>query len=82
MGFFKAYDMRGVFGKDFTLDTVYRVGRWLPSLLRARRFLIGRDMRLTSPAIRNVLCDGLTDAGADVDDMGWPPRRWSTTSPR
>ena len=70
MGFFKAYDMRGVFGKDFTLDTVYRVGRWLPSLLRARRFLIGRDMRLTSPAIRNVLCDGLTDAGADVDDMG------------
>lgn len=70
MSFFKAYDMRGEFGKDFTLDTVYRVGRWLPSLLEGRRFLVGRDMRLSSPAMRDALCCGLNDAGADVDDMG------------
>ena len=30
MGFFKAYDMRGTFGVDFDLDTVYRVGKALP----------------------------------------------------
>ncbi|MBR4170886.1 MAG: phosphomannomutase/phosphoglucomutase [Kiritimatiellae bacterium] len=70
MSFFKAYDMRGEFGKDFTIDTVYRVGRWLPSILGARRFLIGRDMRLTSDAMRDALCAGLNEAGADVDDMG------------
>ena len=29
MGFFKAYDMRGTFGVDFDLATVYRVGRAL-----------------------------------------------------
>ena len=70
MSFFKAYDMRGEFGRDFTLDTVYRIGRWLPSLLEARRMLVGRDARLTSEAVRDALVLGLTEAGCDVDDMG------------
>lgn len=70
MSFFKAYDMRGTYGVDFDLDTVYRVGRWLPSILGARTFLVGRDMRLTSEAMRDALVNGLVDAGADVDDMG------------
>lgn len=70
MSFFKAYDMRGEFGRDFTLDTVYRIGRWLPSLLEARRMLVGLDARLTSEAVRDALVRGLTEAGCDVDDMG------------
>lgn len=70
MSFFKAYDMRGEFGRDFTLDTVYRIGRWLPNLLGARRMLVGRDARLTSDAVRDELCRGLTESGCDVDDMG------------
>jgi len=40
MSFFKAYDMRGEFERDFDLDTVYRIGRWLPHVLDARRWLI------------------------------------------
>ena len=40
MGFFKAYDMRGTFGVDFDLDTVYRVGRELPGVIGAKRFLV------------------------------------------
>ena len=71
MSFFKAYDMRGEFGRDFDLDTVYRIGRWLPHVLDdARRWLIGRDARLSSPAVRDALCRGLTEAGCAVDDMG------------
>ena len=62
MSFFKAYDMRGTYGVDFDLDTVYRVGRWLPSILGARTFLVGRDMRLTSEAMRDALVNGLVDA--------------------
>ena len=30
MSFFKAYDMRGTFGVDFDLKTVYKVGKALP----------------------------------------------------
>ena len=55
MSFFKAYDMRGEFGVDFDLDTVYRIGRWLPVVLHARRFLVGRDVRLTSQHIVDLL---------------------------
>jgi phosphomannomutase len=70
MSFFKAYDMRGEFGKAFDLDTVFRIGRWLPSVLGARRLLVGRDARLSSEAIRDALCRGLAASGCDIDDMG------------
>lgn len=70
MSFFKAYDMRGEFGKDFDLDTVYRIGRWLPVVLGARRFLIGHDARLSSVPMRDALCRGLALSGCEVDSMG------------
>ena len=70
MGAFKAYDFRGVFGKDFDLDTIYKFGFFLPSLLKADKILIGRDMRLTSDDMFQALARGITDAGADAYDMG------------
>lgn len=70
MSFFKAYDMRGVFNKDFDLETVYGIGRWLPVLLGSECILIGRDVRNSSDDIFDVLCQGITESGCDVDDMG------------
>jgi phosphomannomutase len=70
MSFFKAYDMRGVFGRDFDCDTVYAVGRWLPVMLQADRILVGRDVRQSSDAIFAALAEGITESGGDVDDMG------------
>ncbi len=70
MGFFKAYDMRGTFGVDFDLDTVYRVGRELPGVIGAKRFLVGRDCRQTSPQVAAALMAGLAEGGAEVSDLG------------
>lgn len=70
MGAFKAYDFRGVFGKDFDLETVYKFGFFLPSLLKTDKVLVGRDMRVTTPQMFEALANGITDAGADVYDMG------------
>lgn len=70
MGIFKAYDIRGVWGEELNADTVYRIGRHLPTLLDARRVLVGRDARLSSPEAREALVRGLTEAGCDVDDLG------------
>ncbi len=70
MGFFKAYDMRGTFGVDFDLDTVYRVGKALPEVVKGRRWLVGRDCRVTSKDIRDALVRGLEDAGVEVTDLG------------
>jgi len=70
MSFFKAYDMRGTFGADFDLDTVYKVGRALPDVVGGRRWLVGRDARSSSPAVRDALVAGLSAAGAEVCDIG------------
>ena len=70
MSFFKAYDMRGTFGVDFDLDTVHKVGKALPQVVKGRRWLVGRDCRTTSEGIRDALVKGLTEAGAEVTDLG------------
>ncbi len=70
MGFFKAYDMRGTFGSDFDLDTVYKVGRALPSAVGGGRWLVGRDCRTTSEGVRDALAKGLAESGAEVFDLG------------
>lgn len=70
MSAFKAYDIRGVFGKDFTGDDVYRMGRCIPKLFQVEKVLIGRDCRLSSPEMFARLTTGLTEAGADVYDAG------------
>ncbi|MDO9680014.1 MAG: phosphomannomutase/phosphoglucomutase [Bacteroidales bacterium] len=70
MGAFHAYDIRGVYNKDFNKEIVYKIGFFLPELLNSKKVLIGRDVRESSPEIREYLIAGITDAGADVYDMG------------
>lgn len=70
MGAFHAYDIRGIFGKDFNLDDVYRMGYFLPGVLKVKKVLIGRDVRSSSPDIHRRLTEGLCDAGAEVTDAG------------
>ena len=70
MSFFKAYDMRGTFGVDFDLDTVYKVGKALPQVVKGKRWLVGRDCRVTSKDVRDALVKGLVEAGAEVTDLG------------
>ena len=75
MGFFKAYDMRGTFGADFDLTTVYKVGKALPNVVKrssatSPRWLVGRDCRVTSTDVHDALVQGLKEAGAEVTDLG------------
>ena len=70
MGAFHAYDIRGVYNVDFDKDTAYKVGYFLPELLDTDKVLVGRDCRISSDEIHEYLLKGLTDAGADVYDIG------------
>ena len=70
MGIFKSYDIRAVWGRDWDARMAYRIGFHLPRLLGARRLVIGRDARLSSPELRDALSDGICDAGCDVADIG------------
>jgi phosphomannomutase len=70
MNAFKAYDIRGVYNIDFNRDDVYSIGFFLPQLLKTKRILVGRDARVSSPEIFGYLCQGITDAGANVYKIG------------
>ena len=67
---FHAYDIRGVYNVDFDKHTAYKVGYFIPELLGTDKVLVGRDCRVSSPEVHDYLVKGITDAGADVYDIG------------
>ena len=67
---FKAYDIRGIYPTDLDEDIAYAIGRAFVTFLQADQVLVGRDMRLSGPALTRSLIAGLRDQGADVVDIG------------
>ncbi len=70
MNAFHAYDIRGIYNVDFNKNDAYKVGYFLPKLLKTNKILVGRDMRVSSPEIYEYLTAGITDSGADVYNIG------------
>ena len=70
MGAFHAYDIRGIYNVDFDMEIAYKVGYFIPELLDTDKVLVGRDCRTSSDEIHDALIAGITDAGADVYDIG------------
>jgi phosphomannomutase len=67
---FKAYDIRGVVPSELTPEIAYEIGRALVATLGVDSVVVGRDMRVSGPALSAALMDGIRDAGADVVDVG------------
>lgn len=67
---FKAYDVRGVYPQELNPEIAYKIGRGLVVYLKARQVVVGRDMRVSSPALASAIIDGIRDQGADVCDIG------------
>ena len=70
MGAFHAYDIRGIWGKDWDLDIAYKVGYFIPIFLKTNKVLVGRDCRTSSLEIHDAVIKGINDAGADAYDIG------------
>ena len=78
---FKAYDIRGVWGTDLNEEIAYRIGYFLPEVLPAKTYLVGRDMRLSSDTVFVNLANGLKDRGVNVESVGLsttPMIYWAT----
>lgn len=78
---FKAYDIRGVWGTDLNEATAYRIGYFLPDILPAMTYLVGRDMRISSDTVFMNLANGLRDRGVNVESVGLsttPMIYWAT----
>jgi len=67
---FKAYDVRGVYPGEVNEDAARAIGGAFVAYLKATRIAVGRDMRLSSPALAQAFIDGATAQGADVVDYG------------
>lgn len=70
---FRAYDIRGIAGRDLTEDSIYLIGLAIGSYaieFNNPRLYFGADGRLSSPALARALKNGLLDAGCDIIDLG------------
>ncbi len=73
---FKAYDIRGVIGRSLTPQLVYFIGKALGSEIIATgnpRIAVGRDGRLSGPALSEALIQGLISTGCHVHEIGLVP---------
>src|SRR6266446_4901177 len=69
-GIFKAYDVRGLYPGEINEVVARALGAAFVAYLGASRVAVGRDMRLSSPALADAFIDGATAQGADVVDYG------------
>jgi phosphomannomutase len=77
-GVFKAYDIRGLYPEQLDEDAAHTIGRAFARVLAdgegkpttELRVAVGRDMRLSAPAMAARYVDGLRDEGVSVVDVG------------
>ncbi|MBM3356874.1 MAG: phosphomannomutase/phosphoglucomutase [Betaproteobacteria bacterium] len=70
---FKAYDIRGIVGRNLTAEIAEAIGRAIGSEARARgqaAVAIGRDGRHSGPELSGGLARGLQASGVNVIDVG------------
>lgn len=71
---FRAYDVRGIVGRQLTAEVARRIAQAYASALPAHSdVLVARDARLTSIDLHQALIDGLLASGCDVVDLGLCP---------
>jgi len=67
---FKAYDVRGIYPDELDEAGAEAIGRAYVEQFEPRRMAVGRDTRLSSPAMQEALMRGAAAAGAEVLDLG------------
>jgi phosphomannomutase/phosphoglucomutase len=67
---FKAYDIRGRVPDELDEALAKRIAAAMSELLQPGPVVLGRDVRLSSPALQAALSEGFRGAGRDVIDIG------------
>lgn len=72
MSIYKDCDIRGIYGRELTAGDTYKIGRALATLAPGK-ILVGGDVRLSTPELKDALVRGLLDSGAELVDLGQIP---------
>ena len=70
MSVFKAYDIRGLAGSQLNAEFAHRLGAALVTHVDAKSIAVARDIRESGPELHQAFLQGITEAGADVIDLG------------
>lgn len=73
MTVFRAYDVRGVYGTDLTVELAKRVGESFGSYAEGKTVSLGRDTRTSGPTIEKAFLDGVLSTGCQVLSFGIIP---------
>jgi phosphomannomutase len=67
---FKAYDIRGIYPQQINADIYKAIGQAVGKILKAKKSVVGRDMRNSSQELASAFIEGLRASGSDVTDIG------------
>ncbi len=74
---FKAYDIRGIYPTQLNEEVAYKIARAYAETIRRENkdkekieIVVGSDMRISTPSLKEQTIKGLTDSGLDVIDVG------------
>ena len=73
---FKAYDIRGIYGKDLNEDTAFKIGQSFVVFLKKKlnkedlTVVLAKDNRISSNSLFSFIKRGIMSQGANVIDIG------------
>ncbi len=72
---FRAYDIRGIYGKDITDAIATQIGKAFGTYIggEGKRLVVGRDVRLSGETLENALIEGLLSTGCHIQEIGIVP---------
>ena len=70
---FKSNDVRGIYPSDLNEESAFKIGQAIVFYAKAKKIVIGRDMRISSDSLFGAITNGIISAGVDVIDIGLVP---------
>ncbi|MDI6826617.1 MAG: phosphomannomutase/phosphoglucomutase [Candidatus Aenigmarchaeota archaeon] len=69
MSVFRAYDIRGIYPEEINEDFAFKIGKAFGTF-NPGKIVVGSELRLSSPSLKEELIRGLVSTGATVIDIG------------
>ena len=73
MSIFKDCDIRGIYGTELNEDDARKIGRAIGIKLAGRDITVAGDVRVSTPALKAALINGLKEECAVINDIGIVP---------
>ncbi len=70
MKIFHACDIRGIAGSELTEEIAYKIGLAVGVKLAGKKVVVGGDVRLSTPILKDILIKALVGSGCEVIDIG------------